>query len=217
MNSRGQEIEVTILNLKTAFWQSFFTTDRNVFLNEQLNLIVIYCKMNMRSEFMNRLKKVYLDTSVVSYLDQQDALDKMRLTRKLWDIFKLGAYEVVISDKLIQEIEECKEEKKETLYYYLNLINYELVYTDENVDILSNEIINEGILSKRSKDDAIHIALAILNDCDYIISWNFKHLVNVDTINGVRKITFAKYNKFIDIYAPINLLKGDESDGETNF
>ena len=60
---------------------------------------------------MNGLKKVYLDTSVVSYLDQQDAPDKMRLTRKLWNIFKMGAYEVVISDKLIQEIEECKEEK----------------------------------------------------------------------------------------------------------
>lgn len=166
---------------------------------------------------MNRLKRVYLDTSIVSYLDQQDTPDKMKLTQKLWNIFKIGAYEVVISDKLIQEIEECKEEKKEVLYYYLNLINYKLVYTDENVESLSNEIINEGILSKRSKDDAIHIALAILNDCDYIISWNFKHLVNVDTINGVRKITFSKYNKFIDIYAPINLLKGDESDGETDF
>ena len=66
---------------------------------------------------MNRLKKVYLDTSVVSYLDQQDAPDKMRLTKKLWDIFRMGAYEVVISDKLIQEIEECKEDKKETNFF----------------------------------------------------------------------------------------------------
>jgi len=159
---------------------------------------------------MERLKRVYLDTSVVSYLDQQDAQEKMKLTQKLWDMFRMGAYEVVISDKLIQEIEECSEDKKEVLYYYLTLINYKMVYTDDKTNNLADEIIGEGILTKRSKDDAIHIATAILNDCDYIISWNFKHLVNVDTINGVRKITFSKYNKFIDIYAPVNLLKGDE-------
>ena len=36
--------------------------------------------------------------------------------------------------------------------------------------------------------------------------WNFKHMVNLDTINGVRKITFAKRYNNIDIYAPYVLL-----------
>lgn len=34
--------------------------------------------------------KVYLDTSVISYLDQQDAPEKMQETREIWEILKTG-------------------------------------------------------------------------------------------------------------------------------
>ena len=46
---------------------------------------------------MKRLK-VYLDTSVVSYLYQKDAPEKMQETLSLWKLFKEGIYEVYVSD-----------------------------------------------------------------------------------------------------------------------
>lgn len=153
-----------------------------------------------------RKLRVYLDTSVISHLEQEDVPEKMEQTRKVWEILQTGKYEVVISDLVLAEINECKEPKKTLLKEYLAQINYERVEITEESEEIANEIINQGILNPKSFDDCLHIASAILNDCNIIVSWNFKHMVNVDTINGVRRITFAKRYNNIDIYAPYVLL-----------
>ena len=42
---------------------------------------------------MNKMK-IYLDTSVISYLDQQDAPDRMKETQEVWELFKKGQYDI---------------------------------------------------------------------------------------------------------------------------
>ena len=56
---------------------------------------------------MNKIK-IYLDTSVISYLDQQDAPERMKETQEIWELFKEGKYEVYISDVVVYEINQCK-------------------------------------------------------------------------------------------------------------
>jgi len=153
-----------------------------------------------------RKLKIYLDTSVISHLDQDDVPEKMEQTKKVWDILKTGKYEVIISDLVLAEINECREPKKGILQEYLAQINYERINITKETEEIAQEIIEEGILNQKSFDDCLHIASAILSDCNIIVSWNFKHMVNVDTINGIRKITFVKRYNNIDIYAPYVLL-----------
>ena len=86
---------------------------------------------------------------------------------------------------------------------------YQLDAPDKMKD-LAEEIIRRGILTPKSLDDTTHIAAAIVNGCDIIVSWNFKHMVNVRTIDGVREIVVSKRYKSIDIYSPPVLLKGDD-------
>ena len=161
---------------------------------------------------MKKKIRVYLDTSAISYLNQIDAPEKMKETQEAWKILKGNEYEVIISNVALAEISECNEEKIQILIEYLEELNYIEYNLDEDTEELANLIIEEGILRPKSKDDALHIASAILSDCDIILSWNFKHLVNIDTINGVRKICFNRsFNKIIDIYSPnILLRKGDD-------
>ncbi len=153
-----------------------------------------------------RKLRIYLDTSVISHLQQEDVPERMEQTRKLWKILQTGKYEVIISDLVLAEINECKEPKRSILKEYLAQINYERVRIIEETEEIANEIIDKGILNQKSFDDCLHIASAILEDCNIIVSWNFKHMVNVDTINGIRKITFDKRYNNIDIYAPYVLL-----------
>lgn len=68
---------------------------------------------------MNRIK-IYLDTSVISYLDQRDAPEQMNETREVWEIFKKGRYEIFISDVVVYEINKCGVEKRKTLLDYLD-------------------------------------------------------------------------------------------------
>lgn len=130
----------------------------------------------------------------------------MEQTRKVWDILKTGKYEVIISDLVLAEINECKEPKRSVLKEYLAQINYERVSITEETEEIANEIIEQGILNPKSFDDCLHIASAIISECNIIASWNFKHMVNVDTINAIRRITFARRYNNIDIYAPYVLL-----------
>ena len=75
---------------------------------------------------------------------------------------------------------------------------------------LANEIIKLGILTQKSIEDCQHIAIAIENDCDVIISWNFKHMVNIRTVKGIRAISSLKGYKTIEIMTPETLLEMEE-------
>lgn len=64
-----------------------------------------------------------------------------------------------------------------------------MVQINDNVADIAQQIIEMGILTKKSYDDCQHIGAAIVSECDCIISWNFKHIVNIKTIRGIRAIT----------------------------
>lgn len=164
---------------------------------------------------MKKKIRLYLDTSVISYLDQQDTPERMRETQEVWDILRTNKYEIVISNIALGEIEECEKDKWLKLIDYITELNYIDYYANEETSELAEIIINQGILKPKSRDDALHIASAILSDSDIILSWNFKHLVNIETINGVRKICFNRsFNKIIDIYSPNVLLEKEDDENE---
>ena len=155
--------------------------------------------------------KVYLDTSVISYLDQQDAPEQMQETREVWELIKAGYYDVFISDVVLRELGDCKEEEKRNqLIGHLSEINYNLVMVDDAVVQLAEKIVANGVLRQKNIDDCQHIAAAILSDCDIIVSWNFKHIVNVKTIRGIKVITTLEGYKDLLIYQPTALLIEEE-------
>ena len=161
-----------------------------------------------------RKLKVYLDTSVVIYLYQPDTPEKMKDTLELWELFRQGYYEVYISDIALNEIGGCSQEKLDILLSYLKQVRYHLVHADEDTVDLAEKFIDFGILKKKSFDDCQHIAAAILAGCDIITSWNFKHIVNVKTVRGVKTITTLEGYKDLLIYPPSVLLEGDDEDDD---
>lgn len=158
--------------------------------------------------------KVYLDTSVISYLYQLDAPEKMEDTLHLWKLLKEGVYEVYISDIVISEISVCNEEKLRILMDSLKQIDYNIIETDEDTVELAEKFIDFGILKQKSFDDCQHIAAAILAGCDIITSWNFKHIVNVRTVRGVKVITTMEGYKDLLIYPPTVLLESEDDEYE---
>ena len=158
---------------------------------------------------MNKLK-VYLDTSVISYLMQEDVPEKMSETLKLWDMFKVGKYDVYLSTVTLQEIDNCPEPKRTELFKHLEEIDYTPIEITEDMSEVAQQLIDMGILTQKSYDDCQHIASAVIYGCDCIISWNFKHIVNIKTIRGVRAITNLKGYKPIEILNPTVLLESEE-------
>ena len=158
---------------------------------------------------MSRLK-VYLDTSVISHLLQEDVPEKMADTRQLWEMFHAGKYDVYLSTVTLEEVEACPEPKRNSLFKFLEQIDYHLVQIDDTAASIARQIINIGILTRKSYDDCQHIGAAIASECDCIISWNFKHIVNIKTIRGIRAITNLEGHKPIEILSPSVLLESEE-------
>ena len=156
--------------------------------------------------------KVYLDTSVISYLHQEDAPERMRDTQALWQMFREEKFEVCLSVFTLNELNACYEPKRSLLLERLGEISYEVLPQRQDLSRLANRIVEMGILTAKSIDDCKHIASAVLAECDCVISWNFKHMVNIKTIRGIRAITNLEGYKPIEIVQPTVLIEHQEDE-----
>jgi predicted nucleic acid-binding protein len=150
---------------------------------------------------MKDIKKIYLDTSVISALFDSRAPERQILTQELWE--SLNNYEVFISATVLEEINDAGSPLKESL---LKMVSYfkVLEVTDE-VENLANQYVANGIFPSKYADDAIHVALASVNGINYLLSWNFKHLVKVKTRRLVSLINTVKEYTPVEIIAPPEL------------
>ncbi len=156
--------------------------------------------------------KLYLDTSVPSFLFADDSPEKREVTLQFWDILKLGLYDIVISDILLREISKCEMLLSQKLEDKLSEIVLEIVSVNEDVFSLAQKYVDEGIIPQTYRDDALHIALATYNEADALISWNFKHMVKLKTIRGVNGINRMLGLKELEILTPQSWIQEDNNE-----
>jgi predicted nucleic acid-binding protein len=146
--------------------------------------------------------RVYLDTSVISHLDQPKKPIEQEYSLRLWDAVIRGEYEVWISEVVLMEIKKCEPEKVERLTDYLTAIKYQsYILTDEAIEF-AKSIIEKQILPSRCIEDSQHIAAAIFTKSDYLLSWNLKHLANSKTNEKIRFLVVEEYNQKLTIVKP---------------
>lgn len=127
--------------------------------------------------------KIYLDTSVINFLFADDVPEFMKVTEEFFDNFvKPKYYDVYISEIVFLEIGKTPDEvHKERLLQVIK--RYELKeLTNDKIDevkYLANLYIVEKVIPLRKIEDALHIAYAVVNEVDILLSWNFKHLANI--------------------------------------
>jgi hypothetical protein len=84
----------------------------------------------------------------------------------------------------------------------IRVINTEFLdLTDEAVS-LATEYISEKVVGQTSIADCLHIALATISRADFLFSWNFKHIVNVQRIRGYNSINIKNGYKQLEIRSP---------------
>ena len=148
-----------------------------------------------------RKLKIYIDTSVIGgYFDQEFEHE----TKELFDKFIKQEYDVVISDLTRSELIGAPENVK-TLFQTLG-ISPELVTITTEAIALANEYLNEKVVGETSKDDCLHIALATTNKVDILVSWNFKHIVNIKRIRGYNAINIMNAYPVIEIRSPKDII-----------
>ena len=149
-----------------------------------------------------KLQKLYLDTSVFGGLYDEEFKE---YTLPLFEKIKNSEFEIIYSNITKQELQNAPEKIKMSLELIPdNLTEY--VKSDIETANLAKKYIEEGIVGPTSFADCLHIALATKHNANILVSWNFKHIVNVSRILGYNSINISQGYKTIDIRSPRELI-----------
>jgi predicted nucleic acid-binding protein len=151
-------------------------------------------------------QRYYIDTSVFGgYFDIEfEKWSKIFIN----DILQ-GIHIPVLSDVTIREIEKAPKRVNEIFESILKC-DVELIEVNEEIEILSNIYIHQKAISEKFKEDSLHIACATIYKVDALISWNFKHIVNVDRIRKYNSVNLFNNYNLLDIRTPMEVLNGNE-------
>ena len=149
--------------------------------------------------------RLYFDTSVFGGVyDKEFQVE----TEQLFEMVKTGEITSVYSDLSEFELENAPEKVKE---HFTGLPNnhIEFIEITEEMNLLANEYINEKVVGETSIDDCRHIACATIKKVDYLVSWNFKHIVNVFRIRGYNSVNIKNGYSQLDIRSPKDIINNE--------
>ena len=146
--------------------------------------------------------KIYLDTSVISALFDERTPERMSMTSDLWSN-KLNDYEVVISELVLDEIERANEQVRDKML--VSIKDFIVLKVSKQAEDLAQIYLKQGIFPERYFDDALHVALASVNQIGILLSWNFTHLVKLKTRRMVSIVNLTKNIIPVEIISPPEL------------
>lgn len=160
---------------------------------------------------MPKKLKLYLDTSVISFYYAEDAPEKMPVTREFFgEILAKDKYEVCLSSLVIEELEKTSDlDHRARLLTFANQLDAEVFSLTEEINQIADQFVKEGYIPVKYKEDAVHLAFALSHNVDYIVSWNFKHIVRPRTKDAVRIIAIKEGFRETKILTPEEVVADD--------
>lgn len=124
--------------------------------------------------------KVYIETSIVSYLTANRSRDvitlaRQQITDEWWERERTN-YELVISELVILEASAGDEQMARKRLQFLQSMT--LLKAKVEAEKLTEKIVKNNILPEKAAADASHIAIATTHELDYLLTWNCKHIAN---------------------------------------
>ncbi len=124
--------------------------------------------------------KVYIETTVVSYLVATPSRDVIvaahqQITDEWWKT-KRQFFDLFASQLVLREAKAGDNEMAQRRLAALQAVA--LLEVTEEVVALAENLISQGPLPRKAAEDALHIAVAVVNGLDYLLTWNCKHIAN---------------------------------------
>ena len=128
-------------------------------------------------------QSVYIETSVVSYLSGRPSRDvvilgRQEVTREIWPLLA-ERFDCYVSALVREEIERGDPGAARGR---LNaLAGMPALTVSDDARELAKGLVQKGLTPARFSEDALHIAIASTHGVEYLLTWNFRHLNNVQT------------------------------------
>jgi predicted nucleic acid-binding protein len=147
-------------------------------------------------------QRIYIDTSVVGGFFDEEFKE---VTVKFFERLENNEVIFVVSDLLDIELINAPTHVREHLLRY-SADKFERIEFIAEAALLADTYIREKVVGKTSLEDCRHIALATIKKVDVLVSWNFKHIVNLDRIKGYNSVNLRLGYSMIEIRSPKDLV-----------
>jgi predicted nucleic acid-binding protein len=154
---------------------------------------------------MHRLR-IYVDTSVFGGVEDDEFAEA---SRKFLEQAAKGRFILVVSPEVLRELQEAPEAVR-SLLEGLPEGALESAAVSSQVEALADAYIAGGVLGGACRSDAIHVAAATVARADVMVSWNFRHIVNLDRIRKYNAINALNDFPQVEIRSPAEIAYGDE-------
>lgn len=147
--------------------------------------------------------RVYLDTSVISALFDRRNPERQLLTRLFFD--RIESFDAYLSEVVLAEIDDTKDLRLRTQLIE-TAASFRQLEIDEETRALAGQYVEKGAVPPGYRTDSLHVALATVNGIDYLLSWNFQHLVRVTTRKIVSVVNASLGYPELGILTPAELV-----------
>jgi predicted nucleic acid-binding protein len=126
-------------------------------------------------------------------------------TKLLFEDITKGEFDVFYSSLTEDELIKAPQRVRELINELPKNSKRKVELTEEATH-LADCYIAENVVGKTSREDCLHIAMATVYRADILVSWNFKHIVNVKRIRGYNAINLKYGYATIDIRSPKEII-----------
>lgn len=156
--------------------------------------------------------RLYIDTSVLGGLFDTEEPKRVNTAEMFLRLVREGAYEGFISRLTIEEIFEAPDNIHEALQTEISESRFNIIEESMESISLADAYLTDGAIPDKYRDDARHIAVGVIHDLDYIVSWNYKHMVNISVRRMVNSTNIRMGYNPIEIISPEEVT-GDGEEG----
>lgn len=154
--------------------------------------------------------RVYLETTIASayHETRQDAETVVRRnwTRRWWDESRHG-YELVSSAAAMKELQRGDYPHQTLAVDFLSQVP--MLAIEDVVENAVLEYLKHHLMPSDPGGDALHLAVASVHRCDFLLTWNCSHLANANKFIHIRKIN-ERLGLFVPtLITPLELLGED--------
>ncbi len=155
-------------------------------------------------------QKVYIETSVLSYLAARSSKNKIvsahqTVTKEWWKTESIK-YELYVSEIVLREAGkgDAQAAKKRLEY----IADCSILPMKDEVLFLTENFLKLSSLPKKAAEDALHIAVATVHRVDYLLSWNCAHIANAAIQKELSKIAIRFGYELPILCTPLELFGG---------
>jgi hypothetical protein len=155
------------------------------------------------------IPKLFLETTMFNFYFYGKGKEKQVYTERLFTDIAAGKYKAYTSDYVIDELKKDTTERFNAMYSLVGKYNIDVLPSDAESTRLGALYIAKGIIPEKYDDDALHIAAATVNGLDFVISYNYNHIVKLKTIIGTGLINRREGYQQVSLSTPKEILDYD--------